>query len=279
MKDEEYDYLKSKVLRLTGLDLESYKSQQMRRRLDGFIARSPAADVQHYFELVNQDRSVLKNLMDFLTINVSEFFRDAELWQVMGKNILPDLLRKHGSLNIWSAGCSNGAEAYTMAMILQGLAPGSSHRILATDLDDQTLGTARAGGPYAPADVQNVSRALLLQNFSHTDQGYFVNERLKNNVTFKRHNLLAEPFDTGFHMVICRNVVIYFSDEAKAQLFKKMYRSIKEDGWLFIGATETLLNARELGFQRRHASFYRKAGTTPVEQVRVRERRVVTPAR
>ncbi len=276
MKDEEYEYLKSKVLTLSGLDLGNYKSRQMRRRLDGFIDRSPAPDVRQYFDLVSRDRSALKKLMDFLTINVSEFFRDPEHWEVMGKNILPGLLRKSGRLNIWSAGCSNGAEAYTTAMVLEGLSPGNSHRIFATDLDEVTLEKARAGGPYSPADVKNVSRALLLRHFSQTDQGYFVNERLKRNLVFKRHNMLADPFETGFDMVICRNVVIYFSDQAKEQLFQKIYRSIKGDGWLFIGATEALLNARELGFQRRHASFYHKAIATPSEQAGERRATLLT---
>lgn len=276
MKDEEYDYLKSKVLALTGLDLGSYKSRQMRRRLDGFIDRSPAPDVHQYFDLVKQDRSALKKLTDFLTINVSEFFRDPEQWEIMGRNILPDLLRKGSRLNIWSAGCSNGSEVYTLAILLEGLSPGKGHRIFATDLDEETLAKAKAGGPYSPADVKNVPRALLLRHFSETDQGYFVNEPLKRNLVFKRHNMLADPFETGFDLVICRNVVIYFSDEAKEQLFQRIFRSIKGDGWLFIGATETLLNARDLGFERQHASFYRKAIATPSKQAGERRTTLLT---
>ncbi len=266
MTDEEYEFLKSKVLTLTGVDLGSYKTRQMRRRLDGFIDRSPAPDVRQYFDLVRQDSSALKKLMYFLTINVSEFFRDPEHWEIMSKNILPGLLRKSDKLNIWSAGCSNGAEAYTTAMVLEGLSPGNSHRILATDLDEETLGKARAGGPYSPSDVKNVPRALLLRHFPQTDQGYFVHEPPKRNLVSKRPTLLPHPFQTVCDVVICRNVVIYFSDQAKEQLFQKIYRSIKGDGWLFIGATETLLNARDLELERHHASFYHKAIATPSEQ-------------
>jgi chemotaxis protein methyltransferase CheR len=162
-------------------------------------------------------------------------------------------------LNIWSAGCSNGAEPYSVAILLRELSPGVNHRIFATDLDETVLEQAAAGGPYSASDVANVRPEYLLKYFTKTSKGYHVIDKLKNNIEFRRHNMLSEPFRQGFDMVICRNVVIYFSDDAKRGLFPGFHNSLRENGVLFIGATESLLGLTDTGFERMHNCFYRKA--------------------
>ena len=257
MNDADYSYLKKTILTLLDVNLDYYKDQQMRRRLEGFMSRARAAGVVPYCKLLRASRESLHQLQDFLTINVSEFFRDAEPFRQLRTEILPKLLLHSPRLSILSAGCSHGAEPYSLAIILADLSPGQRHRIVATDIDERILNRARAGGPYTTADVKGVSKALLLKYFSQTDDGYWVNEQIKRSVTFKRHNLHSDPLETGFDLVICRNVVIYFEEEAKRRLYEKLRRALKSNGVLFIGGTETLLEAESLGLERISNCFFR----------------------
>lgn len=271
MTDQEYTYLKEKILRLTGIDLDNYKSQQMRRRLEGFISRAPETEMAPFCKLLEKDPAALKKLRDFLTINVSEFLRDTPQFDTLKSRILPELLQRGANLSIWSAGCSMGAEPYSIAILLDQLDPKGSHRVLGTDLDEKVLVRARAGGPYSEADVKNVSRALRLKYFTSFEEGYRVNDALRRRVEFRQHNLLRDPFPVGFDLVVCRNVVIYFTEEAKDKLYRGFWSALKPEGVFFIGGTETLLDAAKLGFNRLCTSFYGKAG--PVARTVALERR------
>ena len=151
-----------------------------------------------------------------------------------------------------------GAEPYSIAMLLARLAPQREHRILATDLDQVILDKAKAGGPYGLADVRNVSQNLLKMGFTKCPEGYRVSDSLKAKVEFRQHNLLNDHFDRDFDLIVCRNVVIYFSDEAKTKLNQRFYDSLKPQGVMFIGGTETLINAKGLGYKRLTTSFYQK---------------------
>ena len=259
MTDQEYTYLQNTIRRLTNIDLGSYKSQQMRRRLDGFIARSSPGGVALFCKLLERDAEVLRKLKDFLTINVSEFFRDFSQFNLLRTQILPQLLRRSSDLNIWSAGCSIGAEAYSIAITLKEIAPGRNHRILATDLDSQILKKAIAGGPYSQTELANVDKIRLRRHFVTGDRGYMVSEEVKKIVEFRQQNLLVGNFEHAFDLILCRNVMIYFSDEAKSQLHERFYRSLKENGVLFLGGTEGLGDANRLGLTRLHNSIYQKS--------------------
>lgn len=257
LNDQEFEYLKKKILALTDIDLNNYKAQQMRRRLDGLVTNESGSVVE-YCKRIENDKDALKKLSNFLTINVSEFFRDANQFQQLKTIILPELLGNNERLNIWSAGCSIGAEPYSVAMMLENLTPGRKHRIVATDIDEAVLAKAKNGGPYSSSDIANVDKALLLKYFTRSDDGYQVIDSIKRRVEFRRHNLLKDRFEQGFDLVMCRNVVIYFSDEAKHKLYTGFCNSLKDGGIMFIGATETLLDASELGLTRIHNCFYRK---------------------
>ena len=261
MNDKDYDFLKMKVKKLAGLSLDSYKREQMMRRLDGYINRTGFEGVIPFCAAIDRDKDALERLMDFLTINVSEFFRDAEQFDVLKKQIIPDLLHKSKSLNIWSAGCSIGAEPYSVAMMLAELSPYGKHRILATDLDQNSLARARSGGPYSEAHLEQVAAGLRLKNFAKVDDGYVVAPKFKGMVEFKRHDLLSDIFEQGFDLIMCRNVTIYFTEETKEHLNRRFTKSLNDHGVLFIGSTESLLDAQSLGLKRIFASFFCKRNT------------------
>lgn len=259
MTDEEYVYLQEQIRKLTGIDLTDYKTAQMRRRLDGFLSRIPGTGVTPYCQMLARDPAALQRLKDFLTINVSEFFRDTDQFNVLRTQILPDLLKKGSPLNIWSAGCSMGAEPYSVAITLNELDPKAQFRILGTDLDQTILARARAGGPYSEADIKNVSKHLRQKYFTTCDEGFKVLDSVKARIQFRQQNLLKDSFTKGFDLIICRNVVIYFSDDAKRTLNRGFHDSLNENGVFFIGGTESLLDAQALGFTRISSSFYRRA--------------------
>src|ERR1035437_7017600 len=154
MDDNSYEYLKNNIFKLSNIDLDNYKPQQMRRRLNMFFDYSKFNDVVSYVSALQRDPELLAKLRDFLTINVSEFFRDKPLFDYLQNIVVPDLLRKSPSLNIWSAGCSRGEEPYSLAMILSSLSPGGQHRILATDIDDNSLAKAKSAGPYSLGEIK-----------------------------------------------------------------------------------------------------------------------------
>ncbi len=263
MSPEEYEYLKNRIRTLVKFDLENYRSNQMMRRLDGFIARAAGTNVARYCEILSHDQQEVARLRDFLTINVSEFFRDLPYFTVLQRTILPELLKHSPRLNIWSAGCSIGAEAYSMAMILECLTPFSSHRILATDIDDDSLSKAAAGGPYRAADVKNVPEAMKKYLVGSGDS-YSVIQKIRERVHVRRHDLMLDPAEFGFDLIVCRNVVIYFAEAAKKRLKLRFARSLKPGGVLFIGATETMSDAGELGFERLSPCFYRRLQAAPI---------------
>ena len=270
MDDQEYELISRQILKLTGIDLANYKAQQMRRRLTG-ISSSDAPSVAEYCELIRHDPDALAKLKNFLTINVSEFFRDANQFDILRNQVFPELLRNKPTLKVWSAGCSHGGEPYSVAMLLEELAPGRSHKVLATDLDETIIAKARNGGPYTSADINNVERKFVLKYFEKPDDNFHLTDEIKRKVTFKKQNLLNDVFDTGFDLIMCRNVVIYFNDDAKEKLYRGFHNSLNDQGILFIGATESLLGAVDIGFSRVNNCFYRKGSKVSAgsRQVRV----------
>jgi chemotaxis protein methyltransferase CheR len=262
MTDEEYILFKKKIREHTQFDLENYAAKQMMRRLEGFIIRSRVNGVAQYCHLLDSSPEEVDKLQNFLTINVSEFFRDAAHFKVLKEKILPELLQNNLQLNIWSAGCSNGSEAYSVAILMEKLSPYRTHRILATDIDKAILVQAAAGGPYRSADIRNVSEELRAKYFKPDGEDFRVNENLRSKVTFRYQDLTSDSFEKGFDLIICRNVVIYFNDEAKKKLRKKFIDALKMNGILFIGATETMLDAADTGFVRLSPCFYKKVQDT-----------------
>ena len=261
MNDGEFLYLKRKILELTNIDINGYKDVQMRRRLNMFVSRTQTRNVVSYCHMLEQDMDMLKQLQDFLTINVSQFFRDFPQFEQLRIYILPELLRNRPSLNVWSAGCSGGAEPYSIAILLEEISPCSSHRILATDIDERSLTRASAGGPYSSDDVKNIPAHLLNKYFVMSDGGYRIIDRLKQKMQFRQHNLLCDKFERGLDLLVCRNVTIYFTDEVKSDLNRKFYHSLKDGGILFIGATEIMPADGAIDFTRKGICFYQKATT------------------
>lgn len=251
-----YAAFRRTVLGLTGIDLDCYKGSQMERRLQAIMRRVGAVDLLHYSHLLSGDPGRVKEFRDFLTINVTEFFRNPDKFAELQQQILPELLRRSRHLRIWSAGCSTGAEPYSLAIILDELDPGGRHELLASDIDEEALKAARAGA-YQERDLREVSPERRRKYFTRDGDLWVVRQELRARVRFQQQNLLSDPFPREIDLILCRNVVIYFAEEAKEGLYRRFHQALKPGGILFVGGTESLLKARELGFAATAPFFYR----------------------
>lgn len=174
-----------------------------------------------------------------------------------GKQSITGTIAKKNSLKIWSAACSNGCEPYTIAIILEELAPGKRHQIDATDLDNTIL-QAAAMGTYGPDAVRNVPQDRLKKYFTLEKDKYHIVGSIKAKVNFRQHNLLSDNYPRGYDLIACRNVTIYFTREAQDKVNARFAQSLNSGGYLFIGGSETIFNYAELGFDKVAPCFYRK---------------------
>lgn len=257
MDERDWEEFKAKLKRKTEIDLDLYKAPQMQRRIMNLARRNGYDKYSAYFDKVVQDKDDFAAFIEYLTINVSEFFRTPDKFAKLETDVIPELMKHSSRLNIWSAGCSIGAEPYSLAMILNDMTPNTRHRILATDLDIEILAKAKAG-VYNENELNAMSEARKSKYFTRQGDKYAVSPDIKQRIEFKRHNLLKDPFETGFDLILCRNVVIYFTEEAKDQLYANFFKALKPGGILFVGATEAILNFRKLGYTSYQPFFYQK---------------------
>ncbi|MCR5283742.1 MAG: protein-glutamate O-methyltransferase CheR [Lachnospiraceae bacterium] len=254
----DYEWFKKAVYDMTKIDLSAYKEKQMKRRIDTLITKNGIDGYQNYISLLRSDRDRFEEFVNYLTINVSEFYRNPEQWEYLDKEVIPDLIGKFGrSLKIWSAACSTGDEPYSLVMALSRHLPLSNIRILATDIDKQVIAKAKVG-LYNEKSVAAVPADLKAKYFTQVGPSYQISDEIKKCVEFKEHNLLLDPYPAGYHLIVCRNVLIYFTEEAKAEIFRKFAASLTAKGCLFIGSTEQIITYREIGFTRRNSFYYDK---------------------
>lgn len=253
-----YEDFKDAVLTLSGIDLNAYKERQMKRRIDALIKKHNCNNYGDFIGMIQQDKDKYEEFINYLTINVSEFYRNPTQWVTLEKEIIPMLLKNKKTLTIWSAACSTGDEPYSVAMVLSKFLPLSSIKIIATDIDKEILEKARVG-IYSAKSVLNVPADMKNKFFTVTKELYHVSSELKKCVTFKEHNLLKDPYPQNVDLIICRNVLIYFTEEAKNEIYTKFSQALNKDGILFVGSTEQIILAHKYGFAPHRVFFYKKS--------------------
>lgn len=253
-----YEEFKKDILGLTKIDLNAYKEKQMKRRIDTLISKNNIKTYKDYVALLKRDKDKFEQFVNFLTINVSEFYRNPEQWQFLDREVFPSLVKRFGkSLKIWSAACSTGDEPYSLVMALSKHVPLNQIRITATDIDKQVLDKARMG-LYNEKSIASVPMEFKKQYFTKVGSSYQISDAVKRQVEFKEHNLLKDAYPSGCHLIVCRNVLIYFTEEAKEEIYKKFNSALIKDGILFIGSTEQIMNYKELNFKRNQSFFFQK---------------------
>ncbi len=258
-----YTQVKTSIKRILKIDLINYKDEQMKRRLDSWLVRSHVNTWNEYFTLVTSDATEQERFRNYLTINVTEFFRDPSRWEALRQDVMPYLVKnfldahRTDGLKLWSAGCSIGTEPYTVAIMMSDFMPSQKYSLLATDLDREALLKAKSRGPYSQDDIRNLT-ASQRQKYITPAAPFLVKESVQKNIRFQEQDLFADQFETGFDLIICRNVVIYFTAEAKNVLYAKFHAALRPGGVLFLGGTEMISGSKDFGFQNYGISFYKK---------------------
>lgn len=259
LMSEDIDFQKfiDQIKKKTAIDLSLYKEAQMKRRLTTLRLKHGFQTFASYFEALSQSNALMDEFLDRMTINVSEFWRNPQRWDTLRMKFIPEMLQAQSKLKIWSAACSTGEEPYTLAMILNELQGLHKTHLLATDLDSGVLAKANQGN-YLDRSLRDVPKEYRQKYFQEDEGVYTVVDSLKKAVQFRKQNLLYDTFETDFDLIVCRNVMIYFTEEAKHELYHKFSKALKKGGILFVGSTEQIFSPSQYGFETADTFFYRK---------------------
>jgi chemotaxis protein methyltransferase CheR len=256
---DEYDVFCQGFRRLSGLDLTQYKRPQMERRIRSFLDRRGHADgLSPYLQLLRADPVELDAFLDRVTINVSELWRHPEQFAVLARHVLPELA-KGGRVRCWSAGCSYGAEAYTLAAVCHATIPTAQISITGTDIDRRMVARAREAR-FSRADARGVPAAELKRYFVADGDALRPVEELRRLVRFETGDLLRDrPALGSYDLVMCRNTAIYFSEPVRDALHLRLANALRPGGVLVVGATERVSDPRACGLEAIHPFTYRRA--------------------
>lgn len=239
------------------LDLDAYKQNQLQRRITTVMKSAGASNLEDYSKLISTNEQIKIAFLDYITINVTEFFRNRDIFDEFESILTNVLINKYTDIKIWSAACSTGAEAYSLAIILDKNNIRLKHKILATDIDDKILERAKMG-EYKEYEIRNLEKKDLDNYFTLQDKRYYIKDKIKNMVLFNKQDLILDKYEEGFHAIVCRNVTIYFKNETKDEIYKKINDSLVTGGVLFTGATESIYNPNDFGFRKVSTFIYEK---------------------
>ena len=255
-----------------GISLNETKASLVYSRLSKRLRQIGLASFKDYCALVGSSDGAAerREMLSFLTTNFTRFFRENHHFEHLRKEVLPGLLTRAkagGRVRIWSAGCSDGQEPYSIALTLLSMAPnaaGMDIRILATDIDPKIIAQAKAG-IYDAQSIETVEAGMRKQWFTQTaDKRWQVSDQVKQLITFRELNLMAQwPFRGPFDVIFCRNVVIYFDAETQDRLWRRFADQLAPGGWLFIGHSERLSSGVQPRFRGRGTTAYQLVDATP----------------
>ncbi|MFP4654448.1 MAG: CheR family methyltransferase [Methanohalobium sp.] len=255
--DREYSKLKSLINKNLGFHCDQYKESHFKRRIAVRMRATNSHNYSDYIGVLKNDPEEYKNLMNTLTVNVTNFFRNPDSFQIVENEVLPDIIRSKSdsynkSIRLWSAGCSIGVEAYSIAIILHKLLKNEFKKyrinIIGTDIDNEAITRANEG-KYTETELKGVDNKIIDRYFEKKDGWYFLTEELKKIANFKWHDLISSPKMSGFDLVLCRNVTIYFEKELQEKLYTDFYNALNPGGYFVMGKTETLVGESQYLFK------------------------------
>jgi chemotaxis protein methyltransferase CheR len=241
--------VKRLIVERLSLDCDHYKDGYLKRRFAVRMRERGTRTYDDYAHLLKNDPREYDDLMRDLTINVTQFFRDQAVFKALEEDVLPMLIyekvsRGEGSIRIWSAGCSSGEEPYSICILLRELLgeefDNFSISVIGSDIDEGVLESAQEG-VYLPRQVVNVPKPYLERYFVLKGGNYHLCQEIKDMVRFRNIDLFTSTAGSHFDMILCRNVVIYFTREMQEKLYMNFYRALRDGGYFVMGNTETLV--------------------------------------
>jgi chemotaxis protein methyltransferase CheR len=269
MREDDFKFYQKMLYDRSGLALGPDKTYLLLTRL-GPVAKALGFETLDLFTdhlRKTMKASDLDTVVDAMTTNETSFFRDIKPFQILKANIFPDLIARRAAekrIRIWSAACSTGQEAYSIAMTIRDMGEvlkGWSIEITGTDISDSVLERARAG-VFNNFEIQRgLSMPMIVKNFTQVDRNWVIKDELRAMAKFKNFNLLQDARGLGtFDLVFCRNVLIYFDVETKLKVLKSIAGSMAPDGVLVLGSTENVISERSdfVGIESLHGFYVKK---------------------
>ena len=266
ISDSEFAVLTEYLRSNFGINLIK-KRTLIESRLNNYLVKKGYVCFKDYYDDVFSDASgnKISHMVNLLTTNYSYFMREWDHFAFFQSQVLPELYAKvrDKDLRIWSAGCSTGQEPYTLSMVISDFLgsrkPEWDTKVLATDISIKALTAAREG-VYNDDSVSNIPAEWKKSYFKQmADHKWQVRDFIKEEIIFRSFNLMENyfPFKRKFHVIFCRNVMIYFNEDAKKILIQKFFNALEEGGYLFIGQSESI-NKSGAGFQYVRPAIYKK---------------------
>ncbi len=264
----DFDNFCAGIKQLLGVDLSLYKRNQMERRARGLASRNHVGTLTEYLELLKRDATLLDKFMERMTITVSQLWRNTDIFEVIEKQILPELDERSGGtrLKLWSAGCSYGAEPYTLAAICLEMRDKLSRLpvIKGTDINPRMIERATAGW-FTDEDARDAPPSLLGKYFERGNGGWTAKPELRQLSTFKVEDLFASK-PREMDLILFRNVAIHFERERREQVHAILAGALRPGGVLVLGSTEMIVDPGALDLERVRPFVFRKiAAQTDVE--------------
>ena len=248
-KDNEKEFagLRAIIKKQIDFNCDEYKPSHLKRRLAVRVRANHSKSYKEYSQFLVKNKDELQILKDTLTINVTELFRNPETYDTFTSMALPEMFKdnlKSKTIKVWSAGCSDGEEAYSIAIMLREFLGNSVGKynisIMGTDIDDNILEKAETG-IYKSDQLKKISKQRINKFFVKTgEDSYQVIDELRRQVKFKHHDLISGRKLYGFDIIFCRNVTIYFEQELQEKLYLDFYNALNYGGYFVMGRTETL---------------------------------------
>lgn len=229
----------------TGHDFRHYKRATVLRRIERRLQVNGITDLQAYRDHLHVHQEETQALLQDMLISVTNFFRDKEAFDVLEREVLPQLFEGRGEqdrIRVWSVGCATGEEAYSLAMLLQERSlkstEGISFQVFATDIDERAISFARAG-LFPDSILADVTASRVRQFFSKDAAHYRVKKELREHMLFAHHNVLSDPPFSRLDLICCRNLLIYLDREAQIEILKMFHFALRPGGVLFLGSSES----------------------------------------
>lgn len=253
-----FNVILNNIYHKRGIDFRQYRPKCLRRRVIVGMNDANLESFCAYLDFLNKNPQQYDRLLNRITINVSEFFRNPEAFKAIRKKIIPAIAQRkeniaNYNIRIWSAGCATGEEPYSLAILLKETLKELGHNIkitiIATDIDKEALRKAKIGS-YGENVLKKFTPRQIAAYFDKNDDKYCIKNQIKVMVKFMNHNMISDEPPPAIDLILCRNVIIYFSKELQNKVYANFYDALVPLGFLVAGKTESLMDIKEEFFTK-----------------------------
>ena len=269
LENSAFQKVKRMISQSAGLNCSGYRDEYLKRRFEIRLKATSTNTYARYILYLKKHPEEFTNLLNDLTINYTTFFRDSDVYQYLEHKLLPKLFLSKRPIKIWSAGCATGEEPYSLSILIHKLLGRrllfQPVTIIASDIDKDALSKAQRG-VYQSRHLSTMDKSLIDQFFTKDEEKYIIKDLTKKIITFEQFDLMKEPKHCSFDLILCRNVMIYFSKEGQQHIHMNFYRALRDGGYLITGKSEILTGEPAVVFDP--LDYITRVYQKPIKQVK-----------